>query len=134
MASVVLDAGILIGFLDAEDVYHRKATACLKRLQSEDAQLLLPVSAYAECLVAPAAKSAAALDRVDEALFDLGIRVVDATPGIARRAAVLRAKYPSKLRLPEALVIATAQVIEADLVATTDTGWPRLPDVKIRVP
>jgi len=42
----------------------------------------------------------------------------------AARAAVLRAAPGARLRLPDALVLATAQHLHASRVLTTDRGWP----------
>jgi hypothetical protein len=38
----------------------------------------------------------------------------------------LRATHGNRLRLPDALVLATAGVLEADRVATTDARWPEI--------
>jgi hypothetical protein len=45
-------------------------------------------------------------------------------------AAELRARHGNRLRLPDALVVATAIVLEADRVVTTEARWP---DVGITV-
>jgi len=37
----------------------------------------------------------------------------------------LRARHP-KLRLPDALVVATGSTLKADVVLTADAGWRRL--------
>lgn len=131
MAQVVLDAGVIIGLLDSDDSHHRSAVDFFQKVGSDE--MVLPVSAYAECLVAPSSVGISAVRKVDEALGDLGIRLVDATPSIAKRAAMLRAKHQGKLRLPDALVVATALQLEADLIVTTDEGWPRLASVRVRV-
>jgi len=41
---------------------------------------------------------------------------------VAERAAELRAAKPS-LKLPDALILATAEVQDADTVVTADRGW-----------
>jgi predicted nucleic acid-binding protein len=38
--------------------------------------------------------------------------------------AALRAAHGTSLRLPDALVVATAIVRSADRILTTDAGWP----------
>jgi hypothetical protein len=43
---------------------------------------------------------------------------------IGAAAADLRALFGPSLKLPDALVIATAHVLRADLILTTDQGWP----------
>ena len=52
MALIVVDASVIIGFLDAEDAHHRAAVAALGGSELND--LVLPVTAYAEILVAAA--------------------------------------------------------------------------------
>ncbi len=51
MALVVLDASVIIGFLDPEDVLHEVSVAALTERQRDD--LVAPASVYAEILVAP---------------------------------------------------------------------------------
>jgi predicted nucleic acid-binding protein len=126
MALIVLDAGVVIGFLDAEDVHHASARRAISGAYESSDSLVLPVSAYAEVLVAPSTKGVAAVRTVDSALEKLRVAIEVATPSIAKRAAMLRAKFPSKLRLPDALVIATAENIDADRILTTDRGWPKV--------
>jgi PIN domain nuclease of toxin-antitoxin system len=47
------------------------------------------------------------------------------TDHIAAEAAELRARHP-KLRLPDALVLATGGALDADVILTGDAGWCRL--------
>ena len=123
MALIVIDASVVIGFLDATDEHHEAAVAALGASASDD--LVLPATAYAEVLVAPARKGSRAVDRVEEALAALTVRLESVTPAIARSAASLRARHRS-LRLPDALVLATADVLGAAKVLTADRGWPRI--------
>ena len=51
-------------------------------------------------------------------------RVEPASRAIGAAAAALRALLGPSLKLPEALVVATAQVLRADRIITTDQGWP----------
>ena len=51
------------------------------------------------------------------------ITVEPLSPAIAEAAALLRARHRS-LKLPDALVIATASVLDADDLITTDRNWP----------
>ena len=129
MALTVVDASVVIGFLDGEDAHHRAAIAALDAAGSDE--LVLPATAYAEVLVAPARRGAAAVDRVDEALAALALRVEPVTPAIARAAATLRARHRS-LRLPDALVLAAADVLGAANVLTADRAWSRI-SRKVRV-
>lgn len=63
-----------------------------------------------------------ALDDVN--FSDLAAEVAPISREVGRRAAQLRAAHPS-LRLPDALVLATGDVLEAAAVLTTDRRWSR---------
>ena len=70
--------------------------------------------------------TAASSSAVDDFLEALPASVEPATREIARRAAELRARHGTRIRLPDALVVATAIVLEARRVVTTDARWPDL--------
>ncbi len=123
MALVVVDASVVIGYLDGDDAHHRAAVAALDASGTDD--LVLPATAYAEVMVAPARRGAAAMDRVEAALAALAVRMVAVTPAIARAAAGLRARHRS-LRLPDALVLATADELGAARVLTADRAWAKI--------
>jgi predicted nucleic acid-binding protein len=125
MGLTVLDAGVVIAGLDADDAHHAAAAAALAAAQDRSDSFLLPASAYAEILVRPAARGIEVVARVDAALDAMAISIADADREIARRAASLRARH-STLRLPDALVIATAIELEADHLLTTDRRWKSL--------
>ena len=124
MDLTVLDAGIIIAVLDADDVHHRVAREALHDALERGERLALPASAYAEIMVGPQRRGQDAAATVDAFIDALPTVVEPATRDIARAAAALRARYGRSLRLPDALVLATAMVLGADSVLTTDTGWP----------
>jgi predicted nucleic acid-binding protein len=130
MALTVLDAGIIIGVLDAADPHHAKATAALQQVVEDGDALAIPASAYAEALVAPARRGPAAIRALDALLTDLPADVEPITRQVGKRASQLRASHGARLRLPDALVLATALHLKADRVLTTDRRWP---DVGVRV-
>lgn len=123
MALIVLDASVVIGFLDATAEHHEAAIAALDASAADD--LVLPATAYAEVLVAPAGKGSGAVDRVEEALAALTVRLESITPAIARTAATLRARHRS-LRLPDALVLAAGDLLGAATVLTADRAWSKI--------
>lgn len=132
MGLTVLDAGIVIAILDADDGHHAAARSALaSRVRARDG-LILPASAYAEVLVAPQRQGASAVQAVDAFLAALPATIHPVTPEIARVASGLRAEHGRRLRLPDALVVATAIGLKADRVLTTDSGWPDL-DVVVEV-
>ena len=124
MGLTALDAGVVIAVLDASDAHHELARAALRDAAADT--LVLPASAYAEILVAPVRRGDGP-HVVDAFLDAVPIIVHEATRDTARRAAELRAAHGNRLRLPDALVVATAIALDADRVITTDSHWPSLP-------
>jgi len=131
----VLDAGIIIAVLDADDAHHQVAREALHHALDRGERLALPASAYAEAMVGPQRGNRDAATTVDAFIDTLPAVVEPATREIARAAAALRARHGRALRLPDALVLATAEVLGADSVLTTDAGWPDTGmDVRIVAP
>jgi predicted nucleic acid-binding protein len=120
---IVLDASVLIAFLDTDDAHHHRAFAAITTHRGTG--LVVPASAYAETLVGPLRRGQEAAAMAEEALRDLSIDVAPVTREIAVRAARLRATN-SSLRLPDTLVLATADVLEATAVLTADRAWQKI--------
>ena len=131
MALTVLDAGVVIALLDATDAHHSAARAALREALDRGDDLVLPASAYAECLVGPLRRGPEAAATVDAFIDALPARVEPVTRSIAR-AAALRARHGRAVRLPDSLVLATAIELQAHRLLTTDAGWPPL-DVPVQV-
>lgn len=127
-----LDAGVIIGFLDADDSHHDTARAALSNALDHGDRLFMAASALAECLVGPARRSQQAIELVRTVIDRLPVSVVDLDTEIATRAAILRARH-RKLKLPDALVIATATTSGADQLITTDRKWPTAKAMKLTV-
>jgi predicted nucleic acid-binding protein len=132
MALTVLDAGVVIAVLDATDAHHSAARAALREALDRGDDLVLPASAYAECLVGPLRRGPEAAGTVDGFIEALPARVEPITRSIARAASALRAQHGRALRFPDALVLATALELRAHRLLTTDAGWPTL-DVPVVV-
>lgn len=128
MGALILDASVLIGLLDRADAHHARAVSDVERADRNGSALATAASAYSETLVAfaRAARTAEARD----ALAAMGIDVRPLTATIAERAAELRAHHRT-LRLPDALVLATAQAHDADLL-TYDHGLARVASTTAR--
>ena len=90
----------------------------------------MAASAFAECLVGPARRGADAVAMVRSLVERVPIVIVPLDESIAVAAAVLRAAHP-KLRLPDALVVATAKERSAEQLVTTDRGWPTVRALKL---
>jgi predicted nucleic acid-binding protein len=125
MGVTVLDAGVLIGVLKPEDVHHEIATGRVIGALRDRRELVLSAATYAEALVHPMRRGPDAVAAVDAFLEQVPVRLVDVDRYIARAAATLRAEHGKTLPLPDAFVLATAQLAGEDTeVFTTDGGWP----------
>lgn len=123
MAVAILDASVVIAFRDPADGLHRRAVAAFRAHRADE--LVLPSSVYSEVLVGPFRYGPSAVASLDQFIGDFGMRIASLTPDIARRAASLRASSPS-LRLPDALVLATGDVLDAAVILTGDAAWAKL--------
>ena len=123
---IVLDASVVIAHLDPLDALHARASAVLREYAAEVPRM--PASAYAETLVAPA--RVGALETAREKIAGLGIEIVAVDTQMAEVAARLRGRR-RRLRLPDALVLACGEVLDADAVLTADARWRRLPRVRV---
>ncbi|MGL4175508.1 MAG: type II toxin-antitoxin system VapC family toxin [Dermatophilaceae bacterium] len=131
MGPVVLDASVVLALLDPQDVHHQHAVDTVRELREERAAWLLPATALAEVLVGAA--------RVDKRSVTQRRATIRAAFGSARpvdedvaaEAASLRTRY-RWLRLPDAIVLATASVDGAQAVLTADRRWGRT-DLPVKV-
>lgn len=113
MATVALDADVLIAFLDASDDQHQRAIDILRPRLAAGDRIVVGASVYAEILVHPLKRGSD--QAIDDFLTAIGADIVAVDRDIARRAAQLRATHPS-LRLPDALSLATAHATKSDLL------------------
>lgn len=121
MAVVVLDASVLVAFLHPEHPRHAQAREALD--VAEDVQFVIPATAYADVVVGAYRKSRRAVLRVQERVNALEIVVAPVTRETAERAAFLRSRRKTGLKLGDLLVIATGDVLHADAVLTA--RWAR---------
>lgn len=131
MGVTVLDAGVLIGFLDAHDIHHEAAHAALRDAHERNDRLVLPASAFAEVLVGPSRAGDDAVAAVWDLVDRLPVVIEPLGAEIAVAAAATRARHPS-LKLPDALVVATAGHLDADHLVTTDRAWPSRSKLELR--
>jgi predicted nucleic acid-binding protein len=123
MGLTVLDAGVLIGFLDASDAHHAAARQALNDARDRGDRIVMPASALAGALVGPARRGPSAVAAVQNLVARLPIEIAPLDETVATAAARLRARH-TVLKLPHALVIATASTLGADTLVTTDRRWP----------
>jgi predicted nucleic acid-binding protein len=119
VALIALDASVLIALLDPNDVHHPGALTLLEAYAEDD--LRIPAHTLAEALVHP---MRAGKDREARRLIAaLEIAVDPVDEPIAVAAAKLRARHGTALRMPDALVIAYADVLKATRLLTADARW-----------
>jgi predicted nucleic acid-binding protein len=118
MALILLDASILIALLDPADGLHAPTLQAV--VASAADEIAIPASALAETLVAPA--RAGKLQAARAAIRLLSLRVTPIDEPVAVEAARLRSRHKA-LRLPDALVIASGEVLRARTILTGDSRW-----------
>lgn len=125
--AIALDADAVIGFLDRSDALHEAAHRGIRsRIAGGEEQLVASAITYAEVL------TGALLDRDAETatrgfFADLISKVIPVDAAVAEAAAALRVS--AKLKLPDAVVLATAQ-LQPD-VSILLTGDRRLARAKV---
>jgi predicted nucleic acid-binding protein len=108
---IVLDASVLIGYLDGADSHHEAAQALLTRVVDDD------LGAYpltlAEVLVVPARTGR--LDAVLSVLRDIDVQALPFPTDTAVRLAELRAD--TGLKMPDCCVLLSAEEAGADIAS-----------------
>ncbi|HEX5923094.1 MAG TPA: type II toxin-antitoxin system VapC family toxin [Baekduia sp.] len=134
MGLTLLDTGVVIGFLDADDAFHAASHRALAALMKEDTFFCMATVSYAELL------TGVGLGHHDRSIvegfledFSIGIVPIDHT--IAAEAARIRSTHTQKvkgggrrptIRMPDALILATAEVTEGiDRILVADRRWPK---------
>lgn len=129
--AVVLDFGVVVGFLDREDSLHGAADATVRELVREQ-RLLASVVTYAEVM------TGARLGHHDEgdvAGFFAGLLsgVLPVDVAVADKAADLRARF-KVLRMPDALILASAETDpDVELVVTGDRQLAKVSGLTVDV-
>lgn len=129
MGLTAIDTGVLLAFLDRDDPFHPAATSAMVEAIA-DGPTVLPGIAYSESLVA-VMRSGVGVDwfrlMLDRLRIDVGSCTQQVlTTGARLRAAALSDRRRRQWRLPDALIVAEAMEAGADLIVTTDAGWPPL--------
>lgn len=116
----LLDSVAVAGFLDRDDAVHAAADARVRELAGRDT-LIVSVITYAELLTGAGLghDAQSAVRGFFEQLID---EIYSVDRAVAERAAQLRSQTPA-LKMPAALILATADVREADLVVAGDDRW-----------
>jgi predicted nucleic acid-binding protein len=121
VGTVALDTSVILALFDPDDALHAAAAAAARRLRDAGETFLMPATVLAEVLVSAATDEAQLERRRSLAVAAFGSPwPVDEAVAVA--AAVRRTRHRT-LRLPDALVLATADVAGADLVLTGNKRW-----------
>jgi predicted nucleic acid-binding protein len=119
VALTALDASVLIALLNPGDAHHQAARASLDAHAEDD--LRIPAHTLAEALVHPVRAGKDREARRLIAALEIAVDPVDEPIAVA--AAKLRARHGKALRMPDALVIAYADVRSATRLLTADARW-----------
>jgi predicted nucleic acid-binding protein len=121
---ILLDSTVIVGFLDIDDALHEVTVAKLKEVAGSHPLVASTVS-YAEVMTGVSLGHHPQKDV--ERFFDVLIRdLLPIDQSVAARAAELRGKRVS-LRLPDALILATADLHEhIATVLCADAEWPKI--------
>ena len=111
---IVLDASVVIGYLDAADAHHDRATALLEREIDDD--FAVNLLTLAEILVAPTL--AGQRDKVLGFLGDLAVETLPFSDGAALTLAQLRVE--TMLTMPDCCVLLSALDRQARLASFDD--------------
>jgi predicted nucleic acid-binding protein len=94
-------------------------------VQRGEASVVVSTVTEAELRVLPEKqRDSAALERIDDFLSEDGMVVIGVDRRIARRAAAVRATTPG-IRLPDAIIIATALETGCEAVVGNDHAWAK---------
>ncbi len=104
--TVVLDADVVIGALDASDAHHDASRELFTAWKEQATSRLLGLTTLTEVLIAPAA-TAAGLRTAREAIAALGITIQPPNEAVAVDAARLRSAHP--VSIPDAYALASAR-------------------------
>ncbi len=133
-ANVLLDTMVLVYLLEGHTRYASLAEKTLETIESGAMAGIISVVTLAEILTAPAQAG----DRTAMRDYELHLlnfphlTIWDVTVDIAREAAQLRAH--TGLPMPDALILATATVANADAVITNDKRWrKKVPECAILI-
>lgn len=131
MGTVVLDSSIVLALLDPDDVLHASSADAVRHWRDFSDGFLLPAVVLAEVLVGAARGGAAELTTRRDLIVAAFGAPYPVDEEVAVAAARRRAGHRS-LRLPDALVIATADVAGAGAILTGDKRWHGI-DARIKI-
>jgi predicted nucleic acid-binding protein len=128
---IFLDTAPVIYYVEATPAYADIVQAAFASIDSGQIQALVSPVTLAECLVLPIRQNQSTIVQLFTDLLTKGISMVEINASIGQKSAELRVKY--KLKLPDALQIATAIYYECDAFLTNDIDLKRVKELQIIV-
>jgi predicted nucleic acid-binding protein len=119
----LIDTSLVIAYADNNDALHGAAERAIRDAGRAD-ELAISQITYAEILVGVFRRRAGSAEALERFLADTGLDLLPVTQAMALFSARLRAKHLA-LRLPDALILATAEVLGAGSLLTADARWNR---------
>ena len=136
--SLLVDTSVVLSYLGGSERISTLATELFDAFAATGRNpMAVSAVTAAEILVRPFGRGAASVATAESFLRHFAdLRVFDVTYAIAREAARIRAA--TDLRMPDALIAASASIENVDVLVTNDREWPGrlgpvLPDVAIVV-
>jgi predicted nucleic acid-binding protein len=127
---VAIDTNVLIAFLADEPLAGRIAPIIDAVANKRTHQLAVSTLVFAECAVRPYKEGNwEALDKVKLTLQMPNLVLIPMDMTVAEEAAKIRAIY--NLKMPDAIIIATAVVCKADVLLTNDHELPVVDELTI---
>lgn len=129
--AVVLDSGVVVGFLDRGDALHDAADEAIRELVRGQ-RLLATVVTYAEVMTG-ARLGHHSEDDVAGFFAGLLSAVLPVDVAVADKAADLRSRFKA-LRMPDALILATAETNpDVELIVTGDQRLAKVSGLRCKV-
>jgi predicted nucleic acid-binding protein len=123
-----LDTSAFIYFLTGREPYLTLLLPLFKRVQQGQTNIVVSTVTEAEMLVRHYRDdNSEGIERVEDLLSEAGITVLPVDRRTARGAALLRARH--NLRLPDAIIVATAVEAECEAIVGNDGAWRRLTEI-----
>ncbi len=141
MAVALLDSSALIAFLDGDDALHPSAVTVIEELLRAGTRLAISAVTWAEVL------NGAYQGHHDERIVrgfvaDLGVSILPVDAEVAEHAAFLQSRYAAsgsrretpRLRTPDALILATASLLDTvQTVVCGDGKWRNVPGIAVEI-
>ena len=128
---VALDANALVYLLEAPDPLGRVTAAILDAAEGGRPTVVLATLALAEIAVGPVRRGDETIvERYADEIRDLrGVQIVPLTADIALDVGVIRGRY--RIRLADAIHLATARQAGASAIVTNDRRMPEIPHLEV---